>query len=214
MRSVTDPSIYAVGECAEHRGRTYGLVAPLWEQGQVLADHLSGLRPDAAYQGSREATTLKVMGIELASMGLTDAADAEDEVVQFAEPRRGVYKKLVIRGDRVVGAILLGDGAKAPYLMQAFDRGTPVPEERAALFFDLGNRPAVALEEMTDDSTVCHCNAVSKGDIRECVLGGASGIHDVMRATRACTGCGSCKSLVRTLLSRYNRAESLVGAGA
>jgi nitrite reductase (NADH) large subunit len=181
----------------------YGLVAPLWEQAAVLADHLTGRRPECAYLGSRTSTKLKVMGIELASMGITEPVEEQDEVVQFVEPKRGVYKKLIIRDGKLVGAILLGDGDRAPYLMQAFDRGTPLPEERAALFFDLGGRPAaVPVEEMTDDTTVCHCNGVSKGDIRECLAGGANSLHAVMRSTRAATGCGSCKMLVQTLVDR------------
>ena len=73
MRSVDDPDVYVVGECAQHRGRVYGLVAPLWEQAKVLADHITGRDPAAAYHGSKLATKLKVMGVELASMGITDA---------------------------------------------------------------------------------------------------------------------------------------------
>ena len=75
MRSVDDPDVFAVGECAQHRGQVYGLVAPLWEQGQVLADHITGRNPNAAYHGSKIATKLKVMGVELASMGVTEPTD-------------------------------------------------------------------------------------------------------------------------------------------
>src|SRR6185312_418603 len=82
MRSVTDPNIYVVGECAQHRGHVYGLVAPLWEQAKVLADHITGRNPNAAYHGSKVATKLKVMGVEVASMGIVEAQTPEDEVVQ------------------------------------------------------------------------------------------------------------------------------------
>jgi nitrite reductase (NADH) large subunit len=204
MRSVDDPAIYALGECAQHRGVVYGLVAPLWEQGKVLAAHLTGADPRAAYGGSKLSTKLKVMGVELASMGVTDARDAGDEVVQFVEAKRGIYKKLVVRDGRLAGAILLGDTGKAGYLMQAFDRGTPLPEERAALLFDLGGpSQAESLADMPDDCQVCNCNGVSKGDIRGCVAGGRRSQRGVMEATRAGMGCGSCKGKVQELVALF-----------
>jgi nitrite reductase (NADH) large subunit len=204
---TSDPAIYAVGECVQHRGQLYGLVAPLWEQAQILAQHLTGLRPEAAYRGSKTSSRLKVMGLEVASMGLIEAELESDEVVLFHEPKRGVYKKLIIRDDRLVGAISLGDPLRAPLLMQLFDRSTPLPQERAALLFDLGGAPAaVSPEAMTDDAPVCHCNGVTKGDLRECIAGGGCSLQAVMRATRAGTGCGSCKGLVRVLEERLRPA--------
>jgi nitrite reductase (NADH) large subunit len=202
MRSVEDSHIYAVGECAQHRGMVYGLVAPIWEQVRVLAEHLTRGKEDAAYQGSKLATKLKVIGVELASMGRVEAQDAQDEVVLYSEPRRGIYKKLVVRDDRLVGAILLGDTGKAAYLQQAFDRNTPLPEERAALLFDMGG-PArqESIVEMPDDKQVCNCNGVSKGAIRQCVAQGKRSPKAVMEATRAGMGCGSCKSQVQELVS-------------
>jgi len=215
---TSDPAIYSVGECTQHRGELYGLVAPLWEQAQVLAHHLTGLRPNAAYRGSKTASRLKVMGLEVASMGLIEPELESDEVVLFHEPKRGIYKKLVIRDDRLVGAIVLGDGLRAPLLMQLFDRSTPLPQERASLLFDLGGAPAaVTPEAMADDAPVCHCNGVTKGDIRECVAGGGCSLQAVMRATRAGTGCGSCKGLVRVLVERLRpagTAETNVSAEA
>jgi nitrite reductase (NADH) large subunit len=194
---TSDPDIYAVGECAEHRGALYGLVAPLWDQAQVLADHLTAHDPRAAYHGSKLATKLKVMGVELASMGVTDARDENDEVVVFSEPRRGRYKKLVIRDGVLIGAILLGDLDKAPYLMQAFDRGSVLPEDRLSLLFDIGEPPKqTTMLEMPDAAQVCNCNGVSKGQIRKCVENGKRSLKLVMEATRAGTGCGSCKALV------------------
>ena len=111
--STTTTDIYAVGECAQHRGQVYGLVAPLWEQAKVLADHLTGRNPHAAYHGSKLATKLKVMGVELATMGLVAPEHPDDEVVRFSEPRRGVYKSVIVRNGRLVGATLLGDIARS-----------------------------------------------------------------------------------------------------
>jgi nitrite reductase (NADH) large subunit len=196
-----DRDIYAVGECAQHRGTTYGLVAPLWEQAKVLADHITEKNVHAAYHGSKVATKLKVMGVEVASMGIVEPRDPEDEVVQFSEPKRGTYKKLIIRDGRLVGGILLGDIGKAAYLMQAFDRNTPLPEERLRLLFDIGDPPKqVTFAEMNAATQICNCNGVSKGAIMACVQSGKRSAKAVMDATRAGMGCGSCKSMVNELV--------------
>ena len=201
MRTPDDHDIYAVGECAQHRGQCYGLVAPLWEQAKVLADHITHRNLAAAYHGSKVATKLKVMGMEVASMGIFEPETEEDEVVQFTEPRKGTYKKLIIRDGRLVGAILLGDISKAPYLMQAYDRNTPLPEERLQLLFDIGAPPKqVTFAEMSPESQVCNCNGVSKGAIMACVASGKRSTKAVMEATRAGMGCGSCKSMVSDIV--------------
>jgi nitrite reductase (NADH) large subunit len=208
MRSVDDRNIYVVGECAQHRGRVYGLVAPLWEQAKVFADHITGINRDAQYHGSKLATKLKVMGVELASMGITEPDHDDDEIVQFSEPKRGTYKKLIVRNGRLVGGILMGDISKAAYLMQAYDRDSPLPEERLSLLFDLGTPPQrVTLDEMPTDAQVCNCNGVTKGAIGDCVSSGRRTAKAVMEGTRAGMGCGSCKSLVADLVSWYCGGE-------
>jgi nitrite reductase (NADH) large subunit len=198
---TSDPDIFAVGECAQHRGRVYGLVAPLWDQAKVLAEHITGANPTAAYQGSKLATKLKVMGVELASMGVIAGDGEHEDVVQFMEPQRGVYKKLIIRDGVLAGGILMGEISKAAYLIQAFDRGTKLPEDRMSLLFDIG-APSVeiTLDEMPADTQVCNCNGVKKGVIVQCVADGKRSVKSVMEATRAGTGCGSCKSLVKDLV--------------
>jgi nitrite reductase (NADH) large subunit len=197
MRSVDDMNVYVVGECAQHRGKVYGLVAPLWEQAKVFAEHVTGHNLEAAYHGSKLATKLKVMGVELASMGITDAAEERDETIQFTEAKRGTYKKLIVRDGRLVGGILMGDISKAAYLLQAFDRDSPLPEERLGLLFDLGTPPQkVTLDEMPADAQICNCNGVTKAAIGACVSSGKRSAKAVMAATRAGMGCGSCKTLV------------------
>lgn len=201
MRSLDDPDIYVVGECAQHRGHVYGLVAPLWEQAKVLADHITGAKPDAAYHGSKVATKLKVMGVEMAAMGVTEPVDERDEIVQFTEPKKGTYKKLIIRDGRLAGAILLGDISKAAYLMQAFDRGTPLPEDRLTLLFDIGTpSKQVSIDQLPLDAQVCNCNGVSKGALVSCIKSGKRSPKAVMEATRAGMGCGSCKSMVTEII--------------
>jgi len=201
MRSVDDLNVYVVGECAQHRGQVYGLVAPLWDQAKVIADWITGHDLDAAYFGSKLATKLKVMEIQLASMGVVDPSEDRDEIVQFYEPKRSRYKKLVIRDGRLIGAILMGSLDKAAYLMQAFDRHTPLPEERIALLFDIGAPSMEAsFDEMSDNVQICNCNGVSKGDISSCFADGCRTSEALMKKTRAGTGCGSCKELIRDLV--------------
>jgi nitrite reductase (NADH) large subunit len=201
LRSVDDDDIYAVGECTQHRGEVYGLVAPLWEQAVVLADHITGANPGAAYHGSRLATKLKVAGVDVATMGLKHPEREDDEFVQFSEPRHGVYKTVVIRDGKLIGATLLGDVSKVAFLMQAYDRGLPLPEQRLELLFDIGTpAPVVGAAELSADAQVCNCNGVSKADIVSCVQGGERTVGGVMAKTRAGKGCGSCKGLVSDIV--------------
>ena len=141
MRTVDDDHVFAVGECVQHRGEVYGLVAPLWEQAVVLADVITGNNPQAAYLGSRTATKLKVAGVEVAAMGLTEPERDTDEHIVFSEPKRGVFKSVVIRDGKIVGATLLGDSKKLAFLQQAFDRGLPLPEERVELLSEWLSSP-------------------------------------------------------------------------
>lgn len=201
MRAVDEPDIYAVGECAQHRGKVYGVVAPLWEQARVLADHLTGADPAAAYHGSRVATKLKVAGVNVASMGVAGPEREDDEFVVFAEPSRGTYKSVVVRDGRLIGATLVGDVGKVAFLSQAFDQGLPLPEDRVRLLFDLGGPSAeTSVAELSDDAQVCNCNGVSKRTLVETVRGGVRSVTGVAAQTRAGKGCGSCRSLVEQIV--------------
>jgi nitrite reductase (NADH) large subunit len=196
-----DPDVYAVGECAQHRGELYGLVAPVWEQARVLADLLTGTDPDAEYHGSRTATKLKVAGVDVATMGVNRPERDTDEFLVISEPRRGVHLSVVVRDDKLIGATLLGDTRKVAYLTQAFDRGTPLPEQRIKLLVDLSDGDAeVGVAELPHDSQVCNCNGVTKGAICEAVAGGCGSVGAVMDKTRAGKGCGSCKGLVKQIV--------------
>lgn len=197
-----DQDIYAIGECAEHRSQVYGLVAPLWEQARVLAERLTERNADSAYVGSRISTKLKVMGVELAVAGSKDPLDDDDEVVTYVEPNRNVYKKVIVRDGKVTGAILLGDGLTMPRILQAFDRGEALPENRSELLFPLAADagPSLNVEDMPDDAQICNCNGVTKGRIIAAVDGGCRSLKAVCDATRAGTGCGSCKMQVQAVL--------------
>ncbi|MGY1782509.1 nitrite reductase large subunit NirB [Geodermatophilus sp. SYSU D01036] len=196
-----DPDVYAIGECAQHRGSVYGLVAPAWEHARVLADVLTGTDPDAEYHGSRTATKLKVAGVDVATMGVSTPERDSDEFLVISEPRRGVHLSVVVRDDRLVGATLLGDTRKVAYLTQAFDRGSALPEERIRLLVDLSDgQEEVGVADMPADSQVCNCNGVTKGAICGAVADGCGSVGTVMDRTRAGKGCGSCKALVRQVV--------------
>ena len=169
-----DPNIYAIGECAEHKNITYGLVAPLWEQAAVLADRLTGRNPDSRYLGSKVSTKLKVMGVDLAVAGVKEARDEDDEVVTYVEPSQRIYKKLIVRDGQIAGAILLNDGLSSPRLLQAFDRDEKLPDSRAELLFGIsGGLPSVDVASMPDDTQICNCNGVSKAQIVAAVKAGS-----------------------------------------
>ncbi|MER6945384.1 FAD-dependent oxidoreductase [Nonomuraea sp. NPDC000554] len=195
-----DPAVFAIGECAEHNGTVYGLVAPAWEQAAVAADVITGGK--ALYRGSRLVTRLKARSVELAAMGETQLTDEHAEVVRFSHRARGTYRKLVIRDGRLVGAILLGESDAVGTLTQLFDRGGPLPGDRAGLLFPgLSAAPqADSPVLMPDAARVCQCNNVTKGQIRACWEAGARDVAGVAAVTRATTGCGTCRDAVAGIL--------------
>ncbi|WP_214410937.1 FAD-dependent oxidoreductase [Sphaerisporangium fuscum] len=211
-----DPRIYAIGECAQHDGTVYGLVAPAWEQAAVVADLVTGADETARYRGSRLVTRLKARSVELASMGeahLSEDPSGAVEVVRFSHRARGIYRKLVIRQDRLVGAILLGEAPTVGTLTQLYDRGGPLPSDPAGLLFpglDVAT-PADSPVRMPDSARVCECNNVTKGRIRACWEAGARDTAAVVEATRATTGCGSCRAAVEGIVGWLCEQEE-VGA--
>ncbi len=199
------PGLYAVGECAEHENRVYGTVQPVYEQCAVLADVLSGSNPNARYRGSKVYTRLKVVGIEVASMGDIDAKEADDEVVQVIEEKRGVYRKLIIRDDRLAGAVLVGDTSAAAGLVRRFERGDPLPANRLDLFAspDGGSEPS--------GGVVCNCHQVTEPTLLEAARSGCRTLQDLAARTGAGTGCGSCRGQLASLLLKAGKQSLTVG---
>jgi nitrite reductase (NADH) large subunit len=192
------PGVYAVGECAEHAGVVYGLVGPIWEQAGVLADVLTGANPQARYRGSKMYARLKVAGVEVASMGRVDPELDTDEVVQVFEDRRGVYRKLIVRDGRLVGAMLVGCAAAAPGLVQLFDRGDPLPPNRLDVLATAGGGSAGAA-----DPEVCNCHRVTESALVAAVRDGCTTLPALCDATRAGTGCGSCRGRLAGLIAEH-----------
>ena len=193
------PGVYALGECAEHRGRTYGLVAPAWEQATVLADVLTGAGPQARYRGSKLYVRLKVAGVDVATMGTTDPELETDDVLEVVEQRRNAYRKLIMRDGKLVGAMLVGNTAAAASLVQMFDRGDTMPDDPLeALCPTMIASPAAAGERL-----VCTCHKVTEVSIREAITAGCVSVEALGGATRAGTGCGSCKNDLARLVARH-----------
>jgi nitrite reductase (NADH) large subunit len=205
---TSDPSIYAVGECAQHRGKVYGLVDPLYEQARVLADVLTGSKPDAQYHGSRLAATLKVMGVELTSMGDIHAAAPDCEVVSHMDPAQSIYKKLIIRDNRLTGCILLGARDPAGTLLRMFKTAEALSGPAIDLLVGgnwrdalLDQGAAADLLNLADDTQICNCHEVSKGRIVEAIRQNqCTSIQALGECTRAGTGCGTCQPLLAQLI--------------
>ena len=203
-----DPRIYAVGECVQHRGATYGLVAPLFEQGKVLANHLAQLGI-ARYEGSVTSTKLKVTGIDLFSAG-DFVGDEETEELVFRDDARGVYKRVVLRENRICGAVLYGDTLDGSWYFQLMRDGTNVSDMREHLLFgqahigDSGTGgEAGQVLQMADGAEVCGCNGVTKGEIVGAITAKKLFTLDEVRAhTKASASCGSCTGMVESLLAQ------------
>jgi nitrite reductase (NADH) large subunit len=198
------PGVYAVGECAEHAGKVYGLVQPIWDQCTVLADVLTGANPKSRYRGSKVYARLKVMGVEVAAMGVTEPESDADEVVQVVEDRRGVYRKLVVRDGKLIGAMLVGDTDAAPGLIQLFDRGDLLPTNR----LDVLATPTGCGVAAAADPEVCNCHHVRESTLVEAIRGGCTSLATLSDATRAGTGCGSCRGQLAGLILSHSKAET------
>ncbi len=205
MQTTTDARIYSVGECAAHRGIAYGLVAPLFEQAKVAANHLAQFGI-GRYQGSLTSTKLKVTGIDLFSAGDFQGGEGTEEIV-MSDPYGGVYKKLVIKDDKLVGACLYGDTVDGSWYFKLLRDGRSVADIRDKLMFgesnigDVGHEGHSKAATMPDDAEVCGCNGVNKGTICKAIRDkGLFTLDEVRKHTKASASCGSCTGLVEQIL--------------
>ena len=199
-----DPKIYSVGECVQHRGNTYGLVAPLFEMAKVCANHLAQMGI-GLYEGSVTSTKLKVTGIDLFSAGDFIGDDATEEMI-MQDATSGLYKKLVLKDNKLVGAVLYGDTKEGAWYFQLMRSGQDISDLRDKLLFgeshlgDSGHGGDHILE-MSDDTEVCGCNGVCKGDIVKAITSeGLFTLDEVRAHTKASASCGSCTGLVEQIL--------------
>jgi nitrite reductase (NADH) large subunit len=204
---TSDPTIFAVGECVEHRGAVFGLVAPLFDMAKILADRATETA-ESDYNPAVTGTRLKVTGIDMFSAGDFTGDDTSDEIV-FRDAARGVHKHLVVRGDRLIGAVLYGDAADSGWYFDLIRNGTDIAAIRDTLVFGPGADES-GVESLPDTAEICGCNGVSKGRILSAIAElKLTSVDEVRARTKASASCGSCtcnveKLLVHALGSAYD----------
>lgn len=201
---TSDPSIFALGECVEHDKQLFGLVAPLYDQAKVLAATLLG--QEAAFKPVQTATKLKVTGVDLFSAGdFADGPGREDIV--FRDPGRGVYKRLILEGERLLGAVMYGDTADGSWFFDLIKQGKDVTDLRDTLIFGpafqggASANPLAAVAALPPEAEICGCNGVCKGKIVDAITGGANTLDMVRMATKASASCGTCTGLVEQVMA-------------
>ncbi|KIN32870.1 Nitrite reductase [Bacillus subtilis] len=195
------PHIYAVGECAEHRGIAYGLVAPLYEQAKVLAKHICGIETKP-YEGSVLSTQLKVSGVEVFSAGDFNESE-EKKAIKVFDEQDGIYKKIVLRGNQIVGAVLFGDSSEGNRLFSMIQKEADISEtSKISILQPLSQEAGTSITAaMSDDEIICGCNGVSKGAIIQAIQEKCCSSTDEIKAcTGASRSCGGCKPLVEEIL--------------
>jgi len=202
---TSDPDIFALGECVEHDGQVYGLVAPLYEMAEVIAENLVGGSQE--YSGSVTATKLKVTGIDLYSAGDFAEADDREEIV-LRDASGGIYKRLVIKDNRIIGAVLYGDTTDGPWFFDLLKKGTDISEMRETLIFGQSYQggepldPLAAVAALPDDAEICGCNGICKSKITGKITElGLTTLDDVRAHTKASSSCGTCTGLVEQLMT-------------
>ncbi|GGB96632.1 nitrite reductase large subunit [Novosphingobium endophyticum] len=202
---TSDPAILSVGECVQHRGMCYGLVAPLWEMCRALADFVT--ESPSGYEGSITSTKLKVSGIDVFSAGDFSGGEGCEDIV-MRDAARGVYKRVIVKENKVLGAVLYGDTADGSWYFDLMKKGDDVSDIREALIFGQAFAsggaladPNAAVAALSDDAEICGCNGVSKGTVVKCIEGGAHSLDAVRGTCKASASCGSCTGLVESLLA-------------
>ena len=208
----SDPNVYAIGECAAWNGQVFGLVAPGYDMARTAARHLTGSA--AAFTGADMSTKLKLMGVDVASIGDPHASAEGARAYQFTDERKQVYKKIVVSGcgKYLLGGVLVGDAAEYGTLLQMMLNKIELPESPEFLILpqsDGNARPALGVDALPDAAQICSCNDVSKGAILAAVCGGAVTIGDVKSCTSAGTSCGGCVALVTQVMKAEMKKQGL-----
>jgi len=212
---TSDPDIYAVGECALWQGRIFGLVAPGYQMAEVAARHVAG-ESNVAFAGADMSTKLKLLGIDVASIGDAHAASPGARSYAFVDERREIYKRLVVDTDckRVLGAVLVGDAGEYGTLLQSMLNGMPLPEHPEDLILPTRSSDGVAagsgLGALPDAAQICSCNNVSKGAICAAVESGCTTVGAIRASTRAASTCGGCAPLVKQILEAELKRRGVV----
>ncbi len=203
---TSDPKIFAVGECVEHRGLCYGLVAPLYEMATTIASQLKGDK-SASYTGSVTSTKLKVTGVDLFSAGDFAEEEGREEIV-LRDAAQSIYKRLVLKDNKIIGVVLYGDTGDGPWFFQLLKDQTDISDLRETLIFGqnfAGSAPLdpmAAVAALPDEAEICGCNGISKGMVVQAITEkGLTRLDDVRAHTKASSSCGSCTGQVEKLLA-------------
>ena len=200
---TSDPNIYAIGECALSGGKIYGLVAPGYEMARVVAQHLTGA--GAEFNGADMSTKLKLMGVDVASIGDAHAAAPGSRCYVFTDERKQIYKKMVTSADgkELIGAVLVGEASEYGTLLQMMLNRMPLPESPEFLILPSSDgqaKPGLGVDALPDSAQICSCNDVSKGALCAAVEGGARTVGELKACTKAGTSCGGCVALVTQIM--------------
>ncbi|GIZ50481.1 nitrite reductase large subunit NirB [Noviherbaspirillum aridicola] len=209
---TSDPDIYAIGECALWNGQLFGLVAPGYEMARVAARHLAGA--DAAFRGADMSTKLKLMGVDVASIGDAHGSAAGSRSYQFSDERKQVYKKIVVSdcGTQLLGAVLVGDAGEYGELLQMMLNRIALPSDPEFLILPQSDgkaRPGLGVDALPASAQICSCNNVSKGAICEAVCAGAVSIGELKSCTGAGTSCGGCVPLVTQVMKAEMKKQGM-----
>ncbi len=201
---TSDPHIYAIGECAAWNGQLFGLVAPGYDMARTAARHVLGA--PGGFLGADMSTKLKLMGVDVASIGDAHGATAGSRSVQYLDERRQTYKKLVVSdcGKRLLGAVLVGDAAEYGTLLQMALNGIELPEAPESLILPQSSgapKTGLGVDALPDAAQICSCNDISKGALCAAVKDGATSIGALKKCTTAGTACGGCVPLVTQVLN-------------
>ena len=208
---TSDPAVFALGECALWEGRIFGLVAPGYQMARVLADALAG--GDSAFTGADMSTKLKLLGVEVASLGDAHGTTPGSQSYSWVDGPAEIYKKIVVSADgtRLLGAVLVGDSSDYPTLHQMMLNGLPLPTQPGSLILpaSAGAAPALGVAALPDSAQVCSCHNVSKGDILAAVGDGCGDMAGIKACTKAATGCGGCSALVKQVMESGLAAQGV-----
>ena len=201
---TSDRDIYAIGECAAWNDQTFGLVAPGYEMARVAARHIAG-QTDAAFAGADMSTKLKLMGVDVASIGDAHGRTPRSRAYQYVNEHKGIYKKIVVSedGKQLLGAVLVGDAAEYGTLLQIALNGIALPAEPEFLILpssDGHSKVGIGVEALPDSAQICSCNDVTKGAIHAAVGKGACTIAEMKACTKAGATCGGCVPLVTQVM--------------
>ena len=197
---TSDENIYAIGECALWNNFIFGLVAPGYSMAKVAANHIIG--EQTSFTGADMSTKLKLMGVEVGSIGDAHAKTAGSLTYTYENQPEGVYKKIVVSSDKtkMLGAVLIGDTSEYDSLLQYMLNAIDLPASPEALILpSSGEKPSLGADALPATAIICSCHNVTKGDIISAIDQGACTVGDVKTCTKASTGCGGCTALLKNV---------------